>query len=126
MKTYIFAMILLLIIILILVVNFLSIEKKSNELNNVLDKLEKSIEEKNTQNVEKHLNEAISFWNGKKDLLLAFSNHKDLDDISQTFSKLKARIEQNRYDEAIEEIRLAKLYLEDIAKNEFPSLSNIF
>jgi len=119
-------MILLFLIVSLLVFNFFSIEKKSNELNAILQKLEESIKEKNNEKISKYLNDAILFWEDKKDVLFAVSNHKDLDELSQIFKKLKIRITQGRYDEAIEEIHLAKFHLDDITSNELPLFSNIF
>ncbi|UKI38378.1 MAG: DUF4363 family protein [Clostridiales bacterium] len=59
-------------------------------------------------------------------MLLAFSNHKCLDDISQTFLKISSKIDTQRYGEALEQIRLAKLHIVDILTNEIPSFENIF
>lgn len=126
MKTFIFSLVLFIIIVSLLVFNFFSIQKKSNELKNILQKLEDSIKDENEENINKYLEKASVFWKEKKEALFVVSNHRDLDELSQIFERLKIRIKQKRYDEAVEEIKLAKFYLKDIIANEFPSFSNIF
>lgn len=119
-------MILLLLIIALLFVNFYCIQKKCAELTYRLDELEKSIIEFDEKKIAENLESVQEYWQDKKDMLLAFSNHKCLDDISQTFLKISAKTDTERYDEAIEEIRLAKLHIADILTNEIPSFENIF
>lgn len=126
MRTYIFSMTLLVGIIALLIFNFFNVETKSHEINNSLNKLEQSLTKKDEQDIEKNLKKALSLWEDKKEMLLIFANHKDLDQISQTFTKIKIRVEQKRYKDAIEEIHLAKFFLEDITNNELPTISNIF
>lgn len=126
MKTFVFSTLLFIVIVSLLVFNFFSIEKKSEELKSILQKLEDAIKDENDENINKYLNKASIFWQDKKDALFVVSNHRDLDELSHIFEKLKIRIKQKRYNEAIEEIILAKFYLDDITANEFPSLSNIF
>lgn len=126
MKTFVFSTLLFIVIVSLLVFNFFSIEKKSEELKSILQKLEDAIKDENDENINKYLNKASIFWQDKKDALFVVSNHRDLDELSHIFEKLKIRINQKRYNEAIEEIILAKFYLDDITANEFPSFSNIF
>ncbi len=126
MKTYIFTLAILVGIIALLVFNFFNVEKNSSQINNILTELEQSLIQKDEDKIDENLKEALSFWEDKKETLLIFSNHKDLDQISQTFTKLKVRVEQKRYKEAIEEIYLARFFLEDITNNELPTISNIF
>ena len=119
-------MILLVMIVSLLFCNYFYIEKRCNELTARLDTLEKSIIDLDDEKIIENLNDVESYWQDKKDMLLAFSNHKCLDDISQTFLKISSKIDTQRYDEALEQIRLAKLHIVDILTNEIPSFENIF
>ena len=119
-------MILLVIIVSLLFCNYFYIEKRCNELTARLDTLEKSIIDFDDKKIIENLNDVESYWQDKKDMLLALSNHKCLDDISQTFLKISSKIDTQRYDEALEQIRLAKLHIVDILTNEIPSFENIF
>lgn len=119
-------MILLIVIVALLFCNYFYIEKKCSAIIERLEKLEKSIIEFDDEKIAENLKDVENFWESKKNMLLAFSNHKCLDDISQTFLRISAKIDTVRYDEAIEEIRLAKLHIIDILTNEIPSFENIF
>lgn len=119
-------MILLIIIIALLFCNYFYIEKKCSAIIERLEKLEKSIIEFDDKKIAENLEEVENYWESIKNMLLAFSNHKYLDDISETFLRISAKIYTARYDEAIEEIRFAKLHILDILTNEIPSFENIF
>lgn len=119
-------MILLVVIIALLFCNYFYVAKQCGELTARLDSLEKSIIDFDDEKTGENLENVETYWQEKKDMLLAFSNHKCLDDISQVFLKISAKIDTQRYDEAIEEIRLAKLHIVDIVTNEIPSFENIF
>ena len=94
MKTFIFSLVLFIIIVSLLVFNFFSIQKKSNELKNILQKLEDSIKDENEENINKYLEKASVFWKEKNEALFVVSNHRDLDELSQIFERLKIRIKQ--------------------------------
>ncbi len=119
-------MILLFVIIFLLFCNYFYIEKRCAAINDKLDALENSIINFDDEKISENLKDVQTYWQKEKDVLLAFSNHKCLDDISEIFSRISAKTDTARYDEAIEEIRLAKLHIKDILTNEIPSFENIF
>ncbi len=126
MKVFICVVIILSLLICSFCLNYYYLKKQSNIILKNLEEMESFLKDKDYKNLEASFNNLEKIWMKTKNIMLIFSNHKDLDNIYESFLKIKVRISKKDYFGILEEIQIAKHLAKETPIKEIPTPANIF
>ena len=126
MKVFISVIIILSLLICSFFINYNFLKSQSSTIIKNLDEMEKHLKNKDYEKLEESFKKLEKRWMKSKNIMFVFSNHKDLDDIYESFLKIKVRIPQKDYLGILEEIEKAKHLAKETCAKEIPTPANIF
>lgn len=123
--------IIIIVIVLVIAGNIITqnntnktVEVMSEELNSFRNEiLEESI---NKQKVEGHIGNINDAWDEKSEILAYYIEHDELEKVTTELTKLKANVETEEYDFAIENLDNCVFILEHIRDKSALKIVNIF
>ena len=123
--------IIIIVIVLVIAGNIITqsntnktVEVMSEELNSFRNEiLEESI---NKQKVEGHISNINDAWDEKSEILAYYIEHDELEKVTTELTKLKANVETEEYDFAIENLDNCVFILEHIRDKSALKIVNIF
>ncbi len=126
MKAFVYVLIVLALLLAGFCWNYFQLENRAETLLNAMGALEQSIQDRDAALSRSHMQAINELWKKDQNPLMIFSNHKELDDISHAIIKIEMRLDAGKFDDALEEVALAKQMITDIPLKEIPHFSNIF
>lgn len=125
MKVFIGAV---LIIIILIVATFSLVAEVKETCEMVLtsaDALEKSILERNGENARGILSEIQTEWNKRQPLLMAFTDHAELNMINERLTNIKSGLLYEDYPMMYKELAVLKEQVKYVVKSAYPTPTNI-
>lgn len=125
-KAFVCSLVILCILISGFVINYNVLKTKSEILTQKMTALKNSIERNDEKDIISSYEDTIASWKNHIRYMLMFSNHSNLDSISQSLIVIDKRIKDKNYPDTLEEIELILSILASIPKNETLRAENIF
>lgn len=117
------------IIILIIILDIFTqnyTKKSSNEIIECLSELKIEIENDNLKKAQEKIEELDKKWDNKHDKLAYYIEHDELEKVTTELTKLKADVETENYEFAIENLDNCIFILEHIKDKSALKIVNIF
>lgn len=125
MKRIWVAIILLLICSVISATEYITVDKSCEKYTEILDNAEKYISDEEYKEAADTIESAQYSWEKSKKTLNVFLIHKDADDISENFAKLRESAEEKNKDTFVSVSKKTKRQLLRLKQSELPDLENI-
>lgn len=126
MKAFVCSLVILALLVSGFVINYIVLKNKSQILIENMEALKDSIERNDEKNIISSYEDTIISWKKHIKYMLMFSNHSNLDNISQSLIVIDKRIKDKNYPDALEEIEIVLSTLLSIPMNETLRAENIF
>lgn len=125
MKTFISGILVAMLMIagIVLYTNYLSYTIA--ELTSLITAASDAAKDGDWQGSKYNIDAFIDLWNCKDDILCAFINHEDLDEIKQSMYELKESIQYNDEQETVKYSSVLIVLIDKLKENELPTLKNI-
>ena len=123
LKEYIIMIFLILFVILYEIITVNITKSSLEEINSKIDELEYALQ---TNESEEKIEELTNLWKNKEGEMEFYMAHKELEEISLAIVDIKSCIENDKKDEAKEEIEEVKFRIEHIKNMQKIELKNIF
>ena len=98
----------------------------ANEINNITNEITDAIEQENIKLITDKTNALTKRWQSIENLLMAFNDHKDINEMSQKLCELRSFSEYEDFREMKSRIDLFSHLFNYAVKSSKPTLSNIF
>ncbi|MBE7046662.1 MAG: DUF4363 family protein [Ruminococcaceae bacterium] len=125
-KAFVCSLVILALLVSGFVINYIVLKNKSQILIENMEALKASIERNDEKNIISSYEDTIISWKKHIKYMLMFSNHSNLDNISQSLIVIDKRIKDKNYPDALEEIEIVLSTLLSIPMNETLRAENIF
>lgn len=125
-KAFVCSLVILALLVSGFVTNYIVLKNKSQILIENMEALKASIERNDEKNIISSYEDTIINWKKHIKYMLMFSNHSNLDNISQSLIVIDKRIKDKNYPDALEEIEIVLSTLLSIPMNETLRAENIF
>lgn len=125
-KSFVCSLVILALLVSGFVINYIVLKNKSQILIENMEALKDSIERNDEKNIISSYEDTIISWKKHIKYMLMFSNHSNLDNISQSLIVIDKRIKDKNYPDALEEIEIVLSTLLSIPMNETLRAENIF
>lgn len=125
-KEIIIVIIILLLVIILDILTQRFTEKVMSEIENDLSQIREDIMQNNEDDLKSKIQNIIEKWNRKREILVIFIEHDELEKVEMHMIEIKSYIETKEYSIAVESIDTCNFVIEHIKdKYEF-SIENIF
>lgn len=95
------------------------------ELNNLLDEAEMSAENNDLQKATDVTQKIENVWKEQKNLLLIFTNHEEINEMTEIVMQLRSLIQYENKAEFFSKLNAARETLSDIYSFQLPNIQNI-
>ena len=103
----------------------LSINKKQDEISEIITKTETAIFNEDIKTAEKNIKILTDEWDKLQNHLMMFNDHKDINEMSKALKTLTAFSEYEKYDEMYVSLENFKLLFKYAVESSKPTLANI-
>ena len=118
------------VVILIVVVLNICTEKYTKEsvtiITDNLDRLKLAIQEENSEETSKQINDIIEEWDNRYKKLAYYIEHDELEKVETELVALKANIEVEEYEQGMPDLNRCIFILEHIKEKSALQIKNIF
>lgn len=98
----------------------------TNSLSSELEELRQEIKAENVPNIDNKMNQILANWKEYYNVMAYYLEHDELEKVETELTKLKADIENKRYDECMNEIDTSIFILKHIEDKEKFTIQSIF
>ncbi len=119
----------IIVILLIFILDFITENNTNNVMGNLEEMLENTKENiiiENDEDMEENIEEAINFWEEKRDILSLYIEHDELEKLEMYLREIKTDIGTKEYNMAMESLETCLYVIEHIKDKYKLSIKNIF
>ncbi len=119
----------IIVILLIVILDFITENNTNNVMGNLEEMLENTKENiiiENNEDMEENIEEAINFWQEKRDILSLYIEHDELEKLEMYLREIKTDIGTKEYNMAMESLETCLYVIEHIKDKYKLSIKNIF